>query len=162
MSRKIPDTITEEELIKILQVTKKQHHKLAFVLGFYQAMRVSEVVKLQQENIDRGRKLIMIKDAKGSKDRNIPISPKIIRGLRGLPVKCGIRALEIAFKKKAKKALDRDLHFHTLRHSGATYYHTVKKWDIRQVQVFLGHADISSTQIYTHISPEGLIEKMWE
>lgn len=47
MKTKLPEVITEEEIIKILEATKKQHHKIAFALGFYEAMRVSEVVKLQ-------------------------------------------------------------------------------------------------------------------
>ena len=102
MSRKLPEIITEEELIEILKQTKKKHHKLAFALGFYEAMRVSEVVNLKPENIDRQLKLIKIKQAKGKKDRNIPISPQIVKGLKNLPIKCVIRALQTAFKKIGK------------------------------------------------------------
>lgn len=159
--KKIPETITEEELIKIIRVVKKPHHKLAFLLGFYEAMRVSEIVHLKPENVDRDRKLLMIKQAKGGKDRHIPIAPEVLRGLRYLPIDCGVRALEISFKGYAKKVLGKDLHFHTLRHSGATHYLNKKKWDVRQVQVFLGHSRIATTQIYTHVSPQDLIEKMW-
>ncbi len=162
MPRKIPETITEEEFLKILKATKKKHHKLAFILGFYGCMRVSEIVKLQPEDVDRGQRLIRIKQAKGNKDRNIPIPPQAVRGLSCLPIKCGVRALEIAFKNKAKKVLGKDLHFHILRHSGATYYLNKKKWDVRHVQQLLGHAKLSTTAIYTHVTPELLIEKMWE
>lgn len=160
--RKIPETISEEELIKILNATKKAHHKLAYALGFYQAMRVSEVIKLKPEDIDFGRKLIKIKEAKGKKDRNIPISPNIIRGLKNLPIGCKARALQVAFKLKAKEVLGRDLHFHTLRHSGATYYFNIKKWDIRAIQVFLGHSKLDTTSIYTHVNPENLTKLMWD
>ena len=160
--KKIPETITEDELIKILQATSKPHHKLAFALGFYQAMRVSEIVKLLPADIDRSRRIIHIKQAKGSKDRIIPISPKIVKALRNLPVKCGVRALEMAFRTKSKGVLGRDLHFHTLRHSGATYYLNVKKWNLRQVQTFLGHSRLATTEIYTHVNPEDLINQMWE
>lgn len=160
--RVIPDTITEDELIQILKATKKQHHKLAFALGFYQAMRVSEIVNLKLENIDKGQKLIKIRQAKGGKDRNIPISPAVISGLKHLPIKCKIRALQIAFKNKGDEILNKNIHFHTLRHSGATYYLTKKKWDLRSVQVFLGHSRIATTEIYTHINPQDLVDKMWE
>jgi len=161
MKRKIPETIAEEEMINILKNTEKKNHQLAFALGFYQAMRVSEVVKLLPEDVDKNRKLLMIKQAKGGKDRHIPIAPEVMNGLKHLPVGVGIRALEKAFKKKAKEVLGKDLHFHTLRHSGASHYLNKKKWDLRSVQVFLGHEDIRVTEIYTHVNPTDLVNKMW-
>ena len=166
--RKIPETISEEELIKVLKATKKNNHKLAFMLGFYQAMRVSEVVKLKPENVDKKRHLIMIKQGKNSKDRNIPIirplklkESTMLHSLSKLPVGIGVRALEIAFKSLSKEILDRDLHFHSLRHSGATWLLNKKRWDVRQVQQFLGHSKIQTTEIYCHVSPQALIDLEW-
>lgn len=160
--RRLPTTISEEEFQQLFEATKKPHHKLAFALGFYQAMRVSEVVNLRPENIDKGRKMIHIIQAKGGKDRDIPIAPQILRGLNKLPIKCGIRALQTIFKKNTNEILKRDLNFHCLRHSGASYLLNDKGWDIRQVQQFLGHARISTTEIYLHVSPKNLVDKMWE
>lgn len=159
--RKIPETITEKEFLQILEATKHKHHKIAFALGFYNCLRVGEIVSLKQENIDKGRKLLMIKQAKGKKDRNIPIAPEVMNGLKHIPVNISIRALQFAFKKIAKQVLNKDLHTHTLRHSGATHYLNIKKWDIRQVQVFLGHSRINITEIYTHVNPQDLVNKMW-
>lgn len=161
---RIPEIIKEEEFIQLLKGVKKKHHKLAYIMGFYQCMRVSEVIKLLPENVHLERHVLEIKMAKGGKDRNIPISPELssLRGFMNyLPLKCGIRALEIAFKKEGKKTLNKNLHFHILRHSGATHYLNVKKWNIRQVQVFLGHSRLSTTEIYTHVQPEDLINIMW-
>jgi len=160
--RKIPEVITEEELIKLLNAVKHKHHKLAFALGFYEGMRISEIVNLKPENIDKEQRIIRIKQAKGSKDRNIPIAPEVMKGIKILPIRCGVRALEIAFKKKAKEVLGKDLHFHLLRHSGASHYLNKKKWDLRSVQVLLGHSRINVTEIYTHISPENLVNRMWD
>jgi len=161
--RVLPETLDEVEMLKLLKVTTNPRHKLAFALGFYQAMRVSEIVNLKPENVDRSMKLLRIKQAKGGKDRNIPISPNVIRGLKHLPMKCGVRALQIAFKKAVRKAgISKDLHFHCLRHSGATHYLNKKKWDLRQVQVFLGHSRIATTEIYTHVNPTDLVGLMWE
>jgi len=161
MKRKLPETITEEEFIKILKATDHPHHKLAFALGFYQAMRVGEIVNLKSDNVDKGQKLIRIKNAKGGKDRNIPIAPEVMNGLKHLPIGVGIRALQIAFNKKSLEVLGRRMKMHSLRHSGATHYLNVKKWDVRFVQQFLGHSNLNTTQIYTHVRPEDLIDKMW-
>lgn len=162
MNKKLPEIITEKELVKIIKNTNKKHHKSAFILGFYQCMRVSEVVKLSKQNIRRNQRLLLIKQAKGKKDRNIPINPIVLKFLKHIPITCGARALQMIFRLKAKEVLNKDLHFHDLRHSGATYYLNIKKWNIRQVQQFLGHASIQSTQIYTHISPQNLVEAMYK
>ncbi len=160
---KLPEIITEQELQDILKATKKTTHRLAFSLGFYQCMRISEVTKLLPENINKGQKLLLIKQAKGNKDRNIPIAPEVIKGLKHLPIGVGIRALQKSFKKYLKIALDRDdLSFHSLRHSGITHYLTKKRWSSLEVQRLAGHSKIATTEIYTHISPENLIERMWE
>lgn len=162
MKHKIPETITEPEFLKIIKHVRKKHHRASFILGFYGCMRISEIVKLKPQDIDKGQRLIRIKQAKGNKDRNIPIPPQVVRGLSHIPIRCGVRALEIAFKYYAKKALDRDLYFHCLRHSGATYYLNKKKWSTRQVQQLLGHSKLQTTEIYTHVTPQDLIDRMWE
>jgi len=159
--RKLPEVISLEELNKILKVTKKPHHKLAFKLGFLCGLRVSEVVKLRLEDIDYSMKLIRIKQAKGEKDRNVPLPKPLIKSLKDLPIKCGIRALQVAINKKSLKAINRKIHFHTLRHSCATYLLS-QKMNIRQVQQLLGHTDISTTSIYLHINPQELKNKFDE
>ena len=148
MGRKIPETITEQEFLKIIKATKLKHHKLAYLLGFYGCMRISEIVNLKPENVDMGMKIIRIKSGKGNKDRNIPMPPQLTKGMRHLPINCGVRALQIAFKTISKKVLDKDLHFHCLRHSGATHLLNKKKWSTRQVQQMLGHSKIQTTEIY--------------
>lgn len=164
MKRKLPEILTEEEILKIIKATNKPKYKLMVALGFYQGMRVSEIANLKLENVDKNMKLLRIKQAKGSKDRNIPIAKEVYKGLKHLPIGIKIRAMQTAFKKLVKKAgITKDIHFHSLRHSGATFYRRIRKWDIRELQVFLGHSDISTTQIYDHISPQNLMDKMgWD
>lgn len=160
---RIPTTITEEELHKLLLATKKANHKLAFALGFYQCMRISEIVKLKPDDIDYNLKLIWIKEGKRKKDRKIPIHPIIIRGLKKLPIGVGARALEKKFKEVCTKVLKRpELYFHCLRHSGITYYITQKKWNELEVQRMAGHSSITVTQIYSHVNPQDLVNRMWE
>ena len=161
--RKLPETINENELMEILKATNKKHHKLAFCLGFYQGLRISEIVNLLPENIDYEQHLIRIKQAKGNKDRNIPIMPELIRKLNILPIKCGVRALEIAFKNSCRKAgIKKELYFHCLRHSSATWLLNTKRWDIRMIQQFLGHARLDTTQIYSHVSAQNLVDLVWK
>ena len=171
MKLKIPETITEKEFIKIIndpQVKKRSKNRIAYLLMFYQCLRVSEVVKLTSEDYDPNTKLLHIRQAKGSKDRRIPISPQTIRAVKFLPLGSskakdkGVRALQYAFKKDGIRIIGKDLHPHTLRHSGATHYLNAKRWDIRQLQRFLGHTDIKITQIYTHVNPEDLTKIMWD
>ena len=168
---KIPETITEEELLKIVndpKVKKNARNRIIYLFSFYQCLRISEVMKLRPEDYEPNTKLLHIRQAKGKKDRKVPVSPQVIRALKFLPLgspkakDLGIRALQIALKKDAKRILGKDIHPHTLRHSGATHYLNKKKWDIRQLQRFLGHSDIKITQIYTHVNPEDLTALMWE
>ena len=165
---KLPDTITEEELFDIMRATKDKKYRLAFALGFYQCMRVSEIAKLRPQHIDKNLKLIYIKQAKGHKDRNIPIAPRVMPALRYLPVgndtakDFGIRAIQYQFSNCSEKALGKRLNFHILRHSGITYYLTKRKWNTMQVQRMAGHSKSAITEIYTHIRPEDLVDKMWE
>lgn len=158
MTRKIPDTISEQELNEIIKHTNKRNHKVSFLLGFYQCMRVSEVVNLTKDNIDIDRGFIHIKESKGSKDRDIPIMKEVKHYLRFLPIGIEERALQRAIKRIAIKSINKDIHFHTLRHSGATFYLNIRKIDIRNIQSLLGHARLDTTQIYTHVTPDSLKE----
>ena len=167
--RKIPITITEKELIKII-TTKgiKHNHKSAFMISFYMQLRVSEMVKLNLENVDKQKHILHILEAKGKKDRDVAIvkplllsDKSLFQALDRIPVCCGIRSLQKAFKRYAKKVLDKDLHYHCLRHSGATWLLNEKKWDIRHVQQQLGHSKLATTEIYTHVGAKDLVKLEW-
>ncbi len=157
---KLPEIINETDFINIIKKVQDKKLKLAFMLGFYEGMRVSEVIKLQLEDVDRVSGFLHIKNAKGGKDRQIPIMPPVEQGLKHLPMKIGIRQLQ----KRFKQHFPSNLHFHSLRHSGASYYLNDKKVGIRSIQQLLGHSRLDTTQIYTHINPQQLKEdftKIW-
>lgn len=157
--RKLPKTISEEEFLSIIRQVKKPKIKLSFMLGFYQCMRVSEIVNLKPEHIDRGRGFIHILAGKGNKDRDVPIMKPVLRGLNYLPINITRQALH----KQIKKYIP-DGSMHTLRHSGATHYLNEKGIGIRQLQQLLGHSRLDTTQIYTHVTPDNLkrsFENLW-
>lgn len=163
MPRKLPEVITKEDFTKIIRATKKPHHKLAFCLGFYCGLRISEVINLKPEDVDKGRGMLFIRQGKGKKDRYVPYPKHLTKGFKHLPIKCGVRALQQATERISTISGKR-IHFHTFRHGAATLY-LEQGMNIREIQQLLGHSRLDTTQIYTHVSPQKVKEKMdeiWE
>lgn len=163
--KKIIDYISEEDFLKVInhpKVKKNMNKRTAYLLGFYQCLRVSEVVKLLKSDYDPTTGFLKIREAKGSKDRTIPLAPECRKIIKFLPLMRNVRSLQRWIKSDAETILQKNIHFHTLRHSGATYYHNSKNWDVRYLSQFLGHSSISTTQIYTHVAPKDLGKIMWE
>jgi len=164
--KKLPAYMDEEEFMQLFKLVKQPHHKLAFILGFHSGMRISEVVHLTKKDIDLKSKRIFIRDAKGGKDRVVPLPKGFPKSyLKYIPMKCGIRALQIAFKSYVKKSklTKQDLHFHSLRHSFAVRC-MERGIPLNQIQMILGHESISTTSIYLKINPKDALEsyeKLW-
>ena len=156
--RKLPEVITIDDFNLILKHTKKQKHRLAFKLGFLCGLRISEVINLRKEHIDYNRNYIFVKEGKGKRDRYVPIPKPLKKDLKRLPVGLGVRALQKAIKRIAIKSINKDIHFHTLRHSAATFWLS-KGMDIRQIQVLLGHSRLDTTMIYTHVNLKDIEKK---
>jgi len=168
MERKIPEVISEEDLVRIVEMTTDPKYKAAWLWAFYEQLRVSEVANLTPENIETKAHVVHIKQSKGKKDRDITIVKPLkisynsfIYSRKNFPIGVGIRALQKVFKQKAQDTLNKDLHFHCLRHSGATWLLNKKRWDIRQVQKQLGHSKLSTTEIYTHVNSQDLVDLEW-
>lgn len=165
MGQRLPQTLSEEEFGKIIKAAYKEEHKIAFQLGFFCGLRVSEVVKLREEHIDKTRQQLFIKEGKGSKDRYVPYPKRLSSRLKYIPLnfsntRSGIRSLQIAFKKAKKRAgITKDVKFHSLRHSCATLWIRKGK-SVKHVQQLLGHTNLSTTSIYLHVTPEDLKKEM--
>jgi len=163
MKNRLPEVITIEDFGNILEHTEKPKHRLAFKLGMLAGLRVSEVINLKPKDIDLERNYIFIRGGKGNKDRYVPIPKPLLRDLKNLPIDQTTRALEKAIKRTAIKAINKDIHFHTLRHSAATFWLS-QGMDMRQIQVLLGHSSLNTTMIYTHVSlsdVEKKFEEIW-
>ena len=159
MSLKIPDVITEQEFNLMISKCKKPKDKAILKICFYQCLRVTELINLKRSDVDLNTGFIHVKAGKGNKDRDIPIMKPAINSFRYLPIGISRQGLHKKIKVLGKKTLSKDLHMHTLRHSGATFYLNDKKRGIRFIQQLLGHSRLATTEIYTHINPSQLKEE---
>jgi len=160
--KKLPLVIESEYLKKTILAIPNLKHKAILMLGYSCSLRVSEVINLKIIDIDSKRMLVNIRNAKGRKDRVVVLSPKLLETLRAYFLKFkpkeylfngqfDLRYSSNSCNKIVKKYLDNSYHFHTLRHSGATTM-LENGTDISIIQKLLGHKDVKTTMMYTHIS----------
>jgi integrase/recombinase XerD len=176
--RKLPDFLSSDEVDRLLAApdrrTPRGLRDAAMLETLYATgLRVSELVRLRLRdiNFDAG---YLIAFGKGRKERLVPVGEVAIAGLRayietGRSSFCGLRAVDTLFLTRHGRAMTRQgfwkligrhavvagirkrISPHKLRHSFAT--HLVERGaDLRAVQAMLGHADIGTTEIYTHMS----------
>lgn len=170
--KKFPAVLTKEEIQKLFDEISSKKSKLMVELIYACGMRVSELTGLKIQDIDFDEKIGHIRQGKGRKDRMFNIPNSLFNQLlkyasyqkekkqeflfSGPKGKLSSRNLQKIISKASKKAnIKKDVHCHTLRHSFAT--HLLENGiDIRKIQELLGHTNLSTTQIYTHISAEEL------
>lgn len=171
--KRIPVVLTKNEVMKLFESINTKKSKLMVSLMYAAGLRVSELVSLKAKDLDFDEKVGNVRQAKGKKDRifNIPkfIFLKLKKRADKVNSEGGIylfqgrdgkkmssRNMQKIVKNAGKKAgIKKDIHCHTLRHSFATHL-LENEVDIRKIQELLGHSDLSTTQIYTHVSVEEL------
>ena len=173
--RKLPTVFTMEQVAKLICAPKNLKHRLMLMTTYSAGLRASEVMALKAEHIDSERMLIKVKDGKGKKDRYTLLSEKLLAQLRlyyknyrpktylfpssfekskNKPL--SYEALRCIYEKARKKAgVKNGEGIHTLRHSFATHL-LEAGYDIRKIQVLMGHARLSTTMIYLHVSRKTL------
>src|SRR6187455_357653 len=184
IGRSLPKSLTEEEVESLLGapvIGDPLGHRDRTMLEVLYAtgLRVSELVnlKLIQVNLNQGVLKIV---GKGNRERMIPLGEEAVQWIQQFlqgprveillerqtdflfPTRRGDRMTRQAFwhiiKRYARKAgVSKDLSPHTLRHAFATHLLNHGA-DLRVVQMLLGHSDLSTTQIYTHVARERLKE----
>jgi integrase/recombinase XerD len=144
---------------------QKERNKAMILTFCYTGVRKQELLNLKVSDIDFERRLLLVKQGKGRKDRMIPLAERLMVPLHS---QCaGKTASEIVYAglnarsvyrivtKLAKARNLEGIHPHTLRHYFATRL-VERGVNIRVVQELLGHADLSTTAIYLDVSPQHL------
>ena len=169
---KLPNVLSKEEIKAILEAPKNQKHSAMLSLIYACGLRRSELLNLKPADIDSNRKLLIIRNAKGRKDRIVPISDKLIEMLRDYYTKykpevwlfegqnAGEQYSETSLQKVLKQTLisagiKKPITLHWLRHSYATHL-LESGTDLRYIQELLGHKSSKTTEIYTHVSTKSL------
>lgn len=160
--KKLPRVIDGDLIKKRLSEISNLKHKTILTLTYSVGLRVSEIINLKIEDIDSSRMLIHIKNAKGRKDRVVPLSKYVLGLLRDyykeykskIYLFNGQNSLQYSVgscQKIYKKYIDQNSSIHTLRHSSFTNL-LENGTDLRLIQSIAGHSSSKTTEIYTHVS----------
>jgi integrase/recombinase XerD len=174
--RRLPTILTKKEAVQLIDSASNLFHRAMLITLYSTGMRRAELCHLKVEDIDSTRMLIRIRHGKGGRDRDVPLSPKVLETLRAYwrwmkpktylfpgtvngsradkPITA--KVLWEACREAAQRAgITKAVRPHLIRHSFAT--HLVEGGaDLPTVQALLGHADLKPTSIYLHLSERHL------
>jgi integrase/recombinase XerD len=185
-TRKLPDILTEDGCTRLQNASNRRYPSgtrdyALIVTMLNTALRISEALNIKWSDIlDWHSGEVIIKDGKGGYDRKTYLNEKVrdailawrdirpeaaqgseyvFSNLKGNHL--AVQHVQRTLKRLAKRAgIARNVHPHLLRHTAATHFYQKSGYDIRMTQQFCGHHALSSTQLYTRISPRELREKM--
>jgi len=173
-SKKLPIVLSQDEIQSMFNVCANLKHKVILGLLYSAGLRVSELINLKWQHIDRSRMIINIIQAKGQKDRQVALTPHLIPLLESYwnkyksvtyvlngqnDLQYSERSVGEVIKQLAQSAgIKKRVYTHLIRH--CTFTHMVEMGtDINLIQRIAGHANVKTTSIYCHIS-DSLISKI--
>ena len=164
----LPVVFSKEEIKLILKTPKNLKHRIILATIYDSGLRISEAIKLRIADVDLNRKMIHIRQSKCKKDRYVPISNMLVRGLK-LYLETykphsylfngqqkGSSMTQSSIQRIMRNTLmeckiEKKASIHSLRHSYATHL-LEDGLDIVSVKNQLGHVDVKTTMIYIHIA----------
>lgn len=168
----LPNVLSKDEIKAILEAHGNIKHKTMLSLMYACGLRRSELLALKPTDVDSKRGILLIKQAKGKKDRITPLSGKLLEQLRqyyvaykpyiwlfegqkkGQPYSA--ESLQSVLKQALRKTrIKKPVTLHWLRHSYATHL-LESGTDLRYIQELLGHNSSRTTELYTHVSTKSL------
>ena len=170
--RRLPTVFSREEVRCMIDRTTNLMHRTVMMVLYGTGVRRTELSLLKVADIDSQRMVVHIRQGKGARDRDIPLSPKLLEALREywrwkkprfylFPSTAGHRGEEApmsdkvvwwAVKEAARRAgITRKVGPHTFRHSFATELLEAGT-DLRTIQLLMGHARLEDTTLYLHLS----------
>ena len=165
--QRLPEVLSREEVRRILDSTENEKHRMLLALSYGAGLRVSESVALLVADVHIDELTLLVRQSKGQKDRLTVFPEQLVTGIQNLIAgkqtnecvfsslrggKLTTRSAQKMFETSLKKSgIKKSATFHSLRHSFAT--HLLENGvDVRYVQELLGHQNIRTTQIYTHVT----------
>ena len=173
----VPSILSQEEVARLIDAAGTPFHRTVLMTLYATGVRRAELTHLKITDVDSQRMVVHIQGGKGRKDRDVMLSPKLLKELRehwrrlrrkpsawlfpgnrwhtgDTPI--DTKVVWYACKEAAQRAgLQKDVHPHTLRHCFAT--HLLEQGaDLRNIQMLLGHNDLEQTTIYLHVSERRL------
>jgi integrase/recombinase XerD len=166
--KRLPVILSPEEVAAVLRAATNRKHRTVLMTIYAAGLRVSEVVALKVEDIDSARMLIQVRRGKGKKDRQVMLSPVLLKALREYArwyrpalwlfpganpeQPLAVSSVQKVCKEAARKAgIGKKVSPHTLRHCFATHLLEGGS-DLRLIQTLLGHGSVRTTQLYTHVA----------
>jgi integrase/recombinase XerD len=168
--KSLPNVLSEEEVVKILQACENTKHKTILMLIYSAGLRLSELISIRRDDLHFASNKIFVKSGKGKKDRYSLLSEKMKSQIQvyiseyrprywlfegQTDEQYSVRSVQAILRRAVEKAgVNPFATVHTLRHSFATHL-LERGTDIRYIQEILGHNSVKTTEIYTHITKKG-------
>jgi site-specific recombinase XerD len=171
-SHKLPNFLSIQEIDKLLRASDNLKHTAILYALYSGGLRLGELLGLQLKDIHWDRNQIMVRDAKGKKDRSVMLSQTLKEVLRyyfdqyqprvwlfegqdGIKPYSARSVQQVVIQHARKAGITKRVTPHVLRHCFATHL-LDNGTDVRFIQELLGHKDIKTTMIYTHVTTQTL------